>query len=144
MITAVNSHWREFYSAEVEKSIKTANEFNAHAECRTRQMTPEEYENVFGAKRESCHKLKIKNRSDANMKTTRTILIDTISKIKRFIKIMLDLKYEVDVRSDRFIVDGRSFMGLFSLDLSKPVQLVIHEDDYEIVKGLLSEFEVTE
>lgn len=50
--------------------------------------------------------------------------------------------HDVDVISDRYKVDGKSIMGLFSLDLSKPVNVTVHCDDVEMAECLYSEFKV--
>ena len=72
------------------------------------------------------------------------ILIETVPKVQKFVRIVSGLQHETIVESGRYKIDACSLIGLFSLDLSKPVDLVIYEDDYEVAKGLLSEFEVTE
>lgn len=53
------SRWRKAYTQEVERSIKYYNELNQNQPVHTRQMTYEEFEDVFGKKPESCHKLKV-------------------------------------------------------------------------------------
>lgn len=57
--TEKNASWKRHYSNEVERSIRLCNEFNRNQPCKTRPMTKEEYEEAFGEKRESCHKLKL-------------------------------------------------------------------------------------
>ena len=52
--------WRNRYSAEVEKSVQAANKYNEQGQWHTRQMTDKEYQEVFGEKRESVHRLKVK------------------------------------------------------------------------------------
>lgn len=53
------SRWRKAYTQEVERSIKYYNELNQNQPVHTRQMTHEEFEDAFGKKPESCHKLKL-------------------------------------------------------------------------------------
>lgn len=57
----VVSGWRERFTQEVEKSIREANAFNENSHWNTRPMTDKEYKEAFGEKRESCHRLKVKN-----------------------------------------------------------------------------------
>jgi len=72
------------------------------------------------------------------------ILIDTISKVNKFCSIANGLKNNADVVSGRYRVNAKSLLGLYSLDLSKPVTLVVHESDEEIAKSIFCEFEVNE
>jgi phosphotransferase system HPr-like phosphotransfer protein len=58
------------------------------------------------------------------------IKLDTFEKIKRFINITGSLDYDIDLISGRYVVDGKSIMGIFSLDLSKPIDVVINDDKY--------------
>lgn len=49
------------------------------------------------------------------------IRLDSFDKIKKFINITSVLAYEIDLISDKYVVDGKSIMGVLSLDLSKAV-----------------------
>lgn len=51
------------------------------------------------------------------------IKLDSFEKIKRFIKITSQLDYDLDLVSGRYVVDGKSLMGIFSLDLSKTIEV---------------------
>lgn len=53
------------------------------------------------------------------------ISLDTFDKIKKFVNITSNLDYELDLVSGRYEVDGKSIMGIFSLDLSKPIEVII-------------------
>lgn len=64
------------------------------------------------------------------MKTI-NILLDNILKIQSFNKTTLAFPGEhLDLISGRFRVDAKSLMGIFSLDVTKPVTLEF-DDDYE-------------
>lgn len=56
------------------------------------------------------------------------IKLDTIDKVYAFVATLTKYEYEVDVASGRYLVNGKSIMGLFSLDLLSPVTLTIHAD----------------
>ena len=56
------------------------------------------------------------------------IRLDTIDKVYAFVATLTKYEYEVDVASGRYLVNGKSIMGLFSLDLLAPVQLTIHAE----------------
>lgn len=60
---------------------------------------------------------------------TCNITLDTINDVKNFVSIVSKCPYEVDLISDRYTIDAKSIMGIFSLDLSKPIQMNIHADD---------------
>ncbi len=53
------------------------------------------------------------------------IYLNTYEKIKRFVNITYKLEFDIDLISGRYVVDGKSIMGIFSLDLSKPIDVNI-------------------
>lgn len=53
------------------------------------------------------------------------IYLDTFDKIKSFVNKTYNLDYELDLISGRYVVDGKSIMGIFSLDLTKPIEVRI-------------------
>lgn len=59
------------------------------------------------------------------MKTTKVNLCG-VDKVKRFVNVTGSCEYDVDLVSDRYIVDAKSIMGIFSLDLSKPIEVRAH------------------
>lgn len=61
--------------------------------------------------------------------TTAKIHINTIEDVKRFVSLVSGCPYDVDVISGRYAIDAKSIMGIFSLDLSKDLDLKIHSDD---------------
>jgi len=61
------------------------------------------------------------------MKTI-TICLNTVEKVKGFVNTISPLDGDFDLVSDRYVVDAKSIMGIFSLDLSKPLRLDIHND----------------
>lgn len=54
------------------------------------------------------------------------ILLTSIDDVKRFVNAAASLVCEADLSSGRYIVDAKSIMGIFSLDLSRPIKLEIH------------------
>ena len=54
------------------------------------------------------------------------ISLDSIEKVKSFVHAVNRLDGEFDLVSGRYIVDAKSIMGIFSLDLSRPIELQIH------------------
>ncbi len=70
------------------------------------------------------------------MKTFK-VQINSIGDVKNFVNIVSKYDFDIDLISDRYVVDAKSIMGIFSLDLTKPIELQIHTDDADaIVKEL--------
>lgn len=59
------------------------------------------------------------------------VLLDTVSKVKGFEAEVAKLPYNMNMTSDRFVVDAKSIMGIFSLDLATPKELQILVDTDE-------------
>jgi phosphocarrier protein HPr len=57
-----------------------------------------------------------------------SIHLKSINEVKEFVRIVNDFPYDVDLASGRYIVDAKSIMGIFSLDLAKPIDVEIHDD----------------
>ena len=74
------------------------------------------------------------------MKTVK-ININTINDVKNFVSIVSRCDYDVDIVSGRYAIDAKSIMGIFSLDLSKPIDLNIHaENDVDSILSTLSPY----
>ena len=54
------------------------------------------------------------------------IFLQTASQVKKFVTIVQDYPFDINLRSDRYVVDAKSILGIFSLDLSKPINVEIH------------------
>ena len=61
------------------------------------------------------------------MKTVK-ISLNSIDKVKAFVNDITKFDYDFDLVSGRYVIDAKSIMGIFSLDLSKPIDLNIHAD----------------
>ncbi|MBR1739422.1 MAG: HPr family phosphocarrier protein [Ruminococcus sp.] len=59
------------------------------------------------------------------------IMLASIQSVKEFVSIVSQYEFDVDLASGRYAVDAKSIMGIFSLDLSNPIQLTAHTDDAE-------------
>jgi phosphotransferase system HPr-like phosphotransfer protein len=57
------------------------------------------------------------------------IQLKSINDVKDFVNIVNKYDFDVDLSSGRYIVDAKSIMGIFSLDLSKPIKVEVHSDD---------------
>ena len=71
---------------------------------------------------------------------TRHIMLDTINDVKEFVGIVSRCEYEVDLISDQYTIDAKSIMGIFSLDLSKPIQMNVHADECDSFLNEISRF----
>ncbi len=60
------------------------------------------------------------------MKTVQ-ISLNSIDKVKSFVNDLTKFDTDFDLVSGRYVIDAKSIMGIFSLDLSKPIDLNIHE-----------------
>lgn len=61
------------------------------------------------------------------MKTVQ-ISLNSIGKVKSFVNAITQFDFDFDLISGRYVIDAKSIMGIFSLDLSKPIDLNIHAD----------------
>ena len=61
------------------------------------------------------------------MKTV-DIKLSSIEDVRKFVDIVSKYDIDIDLSSGRYIVDAKSIMGIFSLDLSKPITLNIHAE----------------
>ena len=46
------------------------------------------------------------------------VSLNSVDKVKRFVSVTAGFDTEIDVVSGRYVIDGKSFMGIFSMDLS--------------------------
>ena len=65
------------------------------------------------------------------MKTV-NICLNTIDKVKTFVNDINRFDNDFDLVSGRYVIDAKSIMGIFSLDLSKPITLNVHADDSQM------------
>ena len=57
------------------------------------------------------------------------VSLNSIDKVKAFCNEIAKFDAEFDLISGRYVIDAKSIMGIFSLDISKPIELNIHADD---------------
>ena len=77
------------------------------------------------------------------MKTVQ-ISLNSIDKVKSFVNSITQFDFDFDLISGRYVIDAKSIMGIFSLDLSKPIELAIHseaniDEIIEVIKPYLVE-----
>ena len=59
------------------------------------------------------------------------VQLNTIDRVKRFVKICDNYEEDIDLGSGRYIIDAKSIMGIFSFDLTKPLNIRIHSQNIE-------------
>ena len=73
------------------------------------------------------------------MKTVQ-ISLNSIDKVKSFVNDITKFDVDFDLVSGRYVIDAKSIMGIFSLDLSKPIKVEVHSDDCDAFIDDLKEF----
>lgn len=74
---------------------------------------------------------------------TVTVNLNGIEAVKRFNTVVSNFYSEIDIVKGRYVIDAKSIMGIFSLDLSKPIDVVIHshnEDEIVHFYDVMKEF----
>lgn len=65
------------------------------------------------------------------------IQLKSIDDVKRFVNAAAMLTCEADLSSGRYVVDAKSIMGIFSLDLAKPIKLEVHCNNDDCCIGFI-------
>lgn len=69
------------------------------------------------------------------------ISLKSITDVKDFVNIVNKYDFDIDLTSGRYVVDAKSIMGIFSLDLSKPIKVDVHVEEcdkfYEEIKNFI-------
>ena len=74
--------------------------------------------------------------------TTIKVMLDSIDKVKSFVNDLTKFDCDFDLVSGRYVIDAKSIMGIFSLDLSKAIDLTIHGDsDIDAILTVLKKYE---
>ena len=68
------------------------------------------------------------------------ICLNSIDKVKSFVNDISKFDCDFDLVSGRYVIDAKSIMGIFSLDLSKPLILNADTDDEELIKETFADF----
>ncbi len=73
-----------------------------------------------------------------------TIKLSYAEEVKNFVNTVNRYPFEMDLRSGRHVVDAKSILGIFSLDLSKPIALDIYTDHCEALLKEIGSYIVSE
>ena len=69
------------------------------------------------------------------------IKLDTIDKVKKFTSVIVTFENDIDLILGRYLIDAKSIMGIFSLDLTKPLELIIRDATLSDITRLEKEVE---
>lgn len=70
------------------------------------------------------------------------ISLQMAQKVKEFVNITQSYAQEILLKSGKYVVDAKSILGIFSLDLSQPITVEIYSDDCDELLAQLKKFEV--
>lgn len=70
----------------------------------------------------------------------KTICLKIISDVKQFVDIVSKCTYDIELVNEKYVIDAKSILGIFSLDLSKPIKMVIHSNECNELLEELSNF----
>lgn len=69
-----------------------------------------------------------------------TISLEMAQRVKEFVAITQNCEYEILLKSGKYVVDAKSILGIFSLDLSKPLVVEIYSDNCADLLAKLAKF----
>lgn len=70
------------------------------------------------------------------------IKLSFAEEVKAFVNVASRYPYDMDLRAGRHVVDAKSILGIFSLDLSKPISLEVYSDDCQDLVNDLKAFTI--
>lgn len=73
------------------------------------------------------------------MKTVK-VRLSSIEAVRDFVEIVRKYDSEIDLSSGRYVVDAKSIMGIFSLDLMNPITLTVHSDNCDDIIDSLKDY----
>lgn len=68
------------------------------------------------------------------------IMLSSIVDVKNFVNFVNEFDFDIDLVSGRYVVDAKSIMGIFSLELSQPIIARVYTDDTSAFEKRLSDF----
>ena len=69
------------------------------------------------------------------------ISLEMAQRVKEFVNITQDYPFEILLKSGKYIVDAKSILGIFSLDLSLPITVEVYDDNCDELLAKLKKFE---
>ncbi len=77
------------------------------------------------------------------MKTVK-IRLSTIEDVRDFVEVVRQFEGDIDLASGRYVVDAKSIMGIFSLDLMSPITLTAHAENCDKLLESLKKYIIAE
>lgn len=71
----------------------------------------------------------------------KTIILKDFEAVKKFVDIANEKPYDIELLSGKYVVNAKSIMGVFSLDLTKPLVMVAHTDSHAELLRQTMQFE---
>ncbi len=68
------------------------------------------------------------------------IKLSNVQDIREFVNVIILADYDVDLVQGRYVIDAKSIMGIFSLDLLSPIKLVAHTENADAIFAKLTKF----
>lgn len=68
------------------------------------------------------------------------IKLASVQDIREFVNVVILADYDVDLVQGRYVIDAKSIMGIFSLDLLSPITLVAHTENADLLFERLNKF----
>lgn len=68
------------------------------------------------------------------------IKLNSINDVKTFVELVCEFDFDVDLVSGRYVVNAKSLMGIFSLELASPVTMRVYTEETENFEKRLSAF----
>ena len=72
---------------------------------------------------------------------SKEFLINSIERVKRFVNVTVKFEEDIDLVAGKYIVNGKSILAIFSLDLFRPITVRINTDDLEQADRFFKEVE---
>ncbi len=69
-----------------------------------------------------------------------TVQFKTPQQVKDFVQLVQNYPFEIDLKNDKYVVDAKSILGIFSLNLAQPIIVEIHSDDCQDLLIALENF----
>ena len=70
------------------------------------------------------------------------IMLSNVQDVREFVNIVIMIDYDVDLAQGRYLIDAKSIMGIFALDLLAPITVIAHTEYADEFFAKLAKFEV--
>ena len=71
----------------------------------------------------------------------KSVRLNSIEQVKAFVNIAMSKDFDVDLTQGKYIVNGKSIMGVFSLDLTLPITMIAHCSENDTIGAEVEPFE---